>query len=196
MNTHKFPSNIKYHSNASGETFIIVNISVVFNALMKIICSQWLHELWTPWTSPNSEFPPWRCFARPSLEPSPDAVCASFCPQFSLSTWKAALFGPLRILHLFASKDAWVVFSVSLGSYSSGFILIVLSAVILIDKHLSTCSIAIPAVHAHPITPPPPCLTHSFSIFWSYHHSGDILFVSSVQRVSLQNSGGFSSCFL
>ena len=65
-----------------GQTNLIKNIRIIFNTWMKIICSQWLSEVWSPWTSANAEFPPLRSFARPLLQlPSVSACLWVFLPS-------------------------------------------------------------------------------------------------------------------
>ena len=80
-------------SKVFGQTIITVNITAVFITLMKILCSQWLPEVWSPWTSADSEFPTWRCFARPSLQPPSVAAlsCLFVCFRCVFTNWKAAL---------------------------------------------------------------------------------------------------------
>lgn len=64
---------------------IIVNIIRIFNTSDNESVSQWLQDVWSPWTSLNSEFPLLRCFARVYCSHLQMLlVCGSFYLQFFL----------------------------------------------------------------------------------------------------------------
>ncbi len=161
---------------------------------MKILCSQWLPVFWSPWTSPNSEFPPWRCFARSSLQPPWVAAClwvflslvlSSVAAKHALLDWDqatdlvieeysislpfAVCLESLFIGTVKLRPISFVAFGSMWAENSLKDLRIYPATSVssfIVNKHQWAFPLA--AIHAHAITLPPPCLTLDVVCFGSW----------------------------
>ena len=80
-------------------------------------------KIWSPWTSPQPEFPPWRCSTRFSLQ-APSVACCLWTFQHSVLSSVAQKHGWDEAtdvateefsISIYAFKKSWVAFIVCLG---------------------------------------------------------------------------------
>ena len=166
---------------------------------MKILNSQLLPEVWSPWTSPNSEFPLCRCL--PGLHCSQwrflRIFLLSFLPSVTLKLLRwfkiRWLSRPLKNIPFLCYQKVWsclcIVFrvtihlhyetpsspfcsiglNVSIGLYTSELIFRLPSSVT--SSINSSEPIPLAVIHAHPMTLPPPWhITHDV-ILWMMSRS-------------------------